>query len=114
MSRYYASKALRQFGYQKKITNTAKQISQKGVNHTIDALSKDLSENVRNIRPKYRYKTDSMDLDSTGFNAFDIAQMYPMRLQTDVTAPTNILYNSSSGALDIHKLIGKSPKPKAG
>ena len=60
----YASEAYREPGYQKKLANKAKQLSQKGVNYAINALSTDLlNQAATKIRPKGNWKTNRKDLD---------------------------------------------------
>ena len=101
--RYFASEFLRQPKYQKKIASKAKQLSQKGVDYAIDALSKDLLNKASDkLRPKNMKRGGKIDY----------SDWYPMEMYTDVTDPTNPLYQG--GAIDIHKLIGKLPRPKAG
>ena len=106
--RYFTSEFLRQPKYQKKIANKAKQLSHKGLDYAIDTLSKDLLNKASNkLRPKAL---------KSGGNT-DYSDWYPMEIYTDVTDPTNPLYKSGSGygrGLDIHKMIGKLPRPKAG
>ena len=43
----------------------------------------------------------------------DFSQMYPMELYTNTNDPTNPLYRRGQG-VDIHKQIGKLPRPQAG
>ena len=103
--RYFASEFLRQPKYQKKIANKAKQLSHKGLDYAIDTLSKDLLNKASNkMRPK--------DMKSGG--NIDYSVWYPMSMYAPqaIYDPTNPLYQG--GAIDIHKMIGKLPKPKSG
>ena len=82
--RYYASEFMRNPKLQKKAIDW-------GIKKATPVIQKVGSEALdqlsTKVRPNYKYKTDRMDLD---------ADMY------------------KGGAIDIHKAIGKLPRPKAG
>ncbi|PFX15451.1 hypothetical protein AWC38_SpisGene20324 [Stylophora pistillata] len=107
--RYYASEAMRDKRLQKKV---------------IDYGMKKLSPIIRNVgspvldqlstkvRPKKNYVRNRKDLD--GGSLIDYSQWYPMEMYSPqgIHDPTNPLYKG--GKIDIHKVIGKLPRPKAG
>ena len=82
--RYYVSEFMRDPKLQKKAIDW-------GIKKATPVIQKVGSEAINQlstkVRPNYKYETDRMDLD---------ARMY------------------KGGAIDIHKAIGKIPKPKAG
>lgn len=67
------------------------------------------------VRPNCNYKTDGMDLDVDMYKGgnIDFSKMYPVELYSDTNDPTNPLCKRGYG-FDIHKAIGKLPRPKAG
>ena len=87
-SSYYASEFLRQPKYQKKIANKAKQLSYKGLDYAIDALSKHLLNKASN-------KPRPEDIKSGG----NINEWYPMEIYSPegVKDPTSPLYQKGSG-----------------
>ena len=91
MGRYYGSEALRNPNLQKKAINY-------GINKLTPVIqnvgSQALDQLSTKIRPKKKYKTNRKDLDGGG-----------------IASPQN---PPTGGKIDIHKVIGKLPKPKAG
>ena len=91
MGRFFASEWLHEPGAQKMLVDKATPFLKSG----IDQLS-------TVIRPKLNYKTNRKDLD--GGNLFDLAYGFNY---ASWTLPKR-------SGLDIHKAIGKLPKPKSG
>ena len=83
------------------------------------AIKSDYAKNnIKQKANKYLYQaldsfTDDLSKKISGGN-IDYSQWYPMELYapSGVYDPTNLLYKG--GAVHIHKMIGKSPKPKGG
>ena len=90
MTRFFASEWLREPGTQQMLVNKANPFLKKG----IDQIS-------TVIRPKLNYKTNRKDLDGAGISFWDL-----------LYGP-NYLPQKGKG-FDIHKTIGKFPKPKSG
>ena len=90
MTRFFVSEWLREPGTQQMLVNKANPFLKKG----IDQVS-------TSIRPKLNYKTSRKDLDGAGISFWDL-----------LYGP-NYLPQKGKG-VDIHKAIGKLPKPKSG
>ena len=102
MGRFFASEWLREPGAQKMLIGKAEPFLRKGIDQLSTA-----------IRPKRNYKTNRKDLDGrgaslaslgAGVNFFDL--LYGPNY-TPWTRPTG-------KGIDVHKAIGKLPKPKGG
>ena len=106
MGRFFASEWLREPGAQQMLVNKATPFLKKGIDQLSTA-----------IRPKKNYKTNRKDLDGrgaslaslgAGVNFFDL-------LYGPNYAPWTRPTGSGAGqGVDIHKAIGKLPKPKKG
>ena len=97
MGRFFASEWLREPGAQKMIINKATPFLQSGIDQLSTA-----------IRPKKAYLTNRKDLDGSGAT------------QGGLINPIDLLYGfnyapwTRGGAFDIHKALGKLPKPQRG
>ena len=93
MGRFFASEWLREPGAQKMLIGKAEPFLRKGIDQLSTA-----------IRPKKAYKTNRKDLDGAGVNFFDL-----------LYGPNYAPWTRPTGkGVDIHKAIGKLPKPKGG
>ena len=93
MGRFFASEWLREPGAQKMLIGKAEPFLRKGIDQLSTA-----------IRPKRNYKTNRKDLDGAGVNFFDL-----------LYGPNYAPWTRPTGkGVDIHKAIGKLPKPKGG
>ena len=93
MGRVFASEWLREPGAQKMLIGKAEPFLRKGIDQLSTA-----------IRPKKAYKTNRKDLDGAGVNFFDL-----------LYGPNYAPWTRPTGkGVDIHKAIGKLPKPKGG
>ena len=93
MGRFFASEWLREPGAQQMLVNKATPFLKKGIDQLSTA-----------IRPKKNYKTNRKDLDGAGVNFFDL-----------LYGPNYAPWTRPTGkGVDIHKAIGKLPKPKKG
>ena len=93
MGRFFASEWLREPGAQQMLVNKATPFLKKGIDQLSTA-----------IRPKKNYKTNRKDLDGAGVNFFDF-----------LYGPNYAPWTRPTGkGVDIHKAIGKLPKPKKG
>ena len=90
MTRFFVSEWLREPGTQQMLVNKADPFLKKGIDQVSTA-----------IRPKLNYKTNRKDLDGAGIRFWDL-----------LYGP-NYLPQKGKG-VDIHKAIGKLPKPKGG
>ena len=91
MGRFFASEWLREPGAQQMLINKATPFLKSGIDQLSTA-----------IRPKRNYKTNRKDLDGAGlFSNLAYGWHY---------AP----WTRKGGNIDIHKAIGKLPKPKSG
>ena len=95
MTRFFVSEWLREPGTQQMLVNKANPFLKKGIDQVSTA-----------IRPKLKYKTNRKDLDGAGISIFDLA--YGPNY-----APWTAFPQKGKG-VDIHKAIGKLPKPKGG
>ena len=93
MTRFFVSEWLREPGSQQMLVNKANPFLKKRIDQVLTA-----------IRPKLKYKTNRKDLDGAGI--FDL--VYGPNY-----APWTSFPQKGKG-LDIHKAIGKLPKPKGG
>ena len=97
MGRFFASEWLREPGAQKMLIGKAERIAEPFLRKGIDQLS-------TAIRPKKAYKTNRKDLDGAGVNFFDL-----------LYGPNYAPWARPTGkGIDVHKAIGKLPKPKGG
>ena len=87
MGRFFASEWLREPGTQQMLVNKANPFLKKGIDQISTA-----------IRPKLNYKTNRKDLDGNG-------------LLTNLVYGPNYAPPQKGGDIDIHKAIGKLPKP---
>ena len=94
MGRFFASEWLREPGAQQMLVNKATPFLKKGIDQLSTA-----------IRPKKNYKTNRKDLD--GGSIFDLAYGFNYAPWTHPTG-------KKGKGVDIHKAIGKLPKPKGG
>ena len=93
MTRFFVSEWLREPGTQQILVNKANPFLKKGIDQVSTA-----------IRPKLKYKTNRKDLDGSG-------------LLTDMVYGFNYApwtRPKKGKGIDIHKAIGKLPKPKRG
>ena len=97
MGRFFASEWLREPGAQQMLVNKATPFLKKGIDQLSTA-----------IRPKKNYKTNRKDLDGGGFiNPIDLLYGFNYAPWTHPTG-------KKGKGVDIHKAIGKLPKPKGG
>ena len=77
-----------------------KQTANKYLDEALDSFANDMSREISG--------------SGSAYNAYDINQMLPMSMYAPdgVNDPTHPLYEG--GSFDIHKAIGKLPKPKSG
>ena len=92
MGRFFASEWLREPGAQAMLMKKAEPFLKKGIDQLSTA-----------IRPKKPYKTNRKDLDGAGVNFFDL-----------LYGPNYAPWARVGKGVDIHKAIGKLPKPKKG
>ena len=98
MTRFFVSEWLREPGTQQMLVNKANPFLKKGIDQVSTA-----------IRPKLKYKTNRKDLDGAG-----------MGLRPGAAGGTISIFdlpygpNYAPSGVDIHKAIGKLPKPKGG
>ena len=90
MGRFFASEWLREPGTQQMLVDKVNPFLKMGIDQVSTA-----------IRPKLNYKTNRPDLDGSG-------------LLTDMAYGFNYAPWTRGKGLDIHKAIGKLPKPKKG
>ena len=107
MGRFFASEWLREPGAQKMLIGKAQHIAEPFLRKGIDQLS-------TAIRPKRNYKTNRKDLDGSGLLSnlaygFNYA---PWKRSVPGSAWTRP--PKKGKGVDIHKAIGKLPKPKGG
>ena len=95
MGRFFASEWLREPGAQKMLIGKAEPFLRKGIDQLSTA-----------IRPKRNYKTNRKDLDGSGVAVSNLAYGFNY-------APWTRPPQKGKG-VDIHKAIGKLPKPKSG
>ena len=95
MGRFFLSEWLRKPGAQQMLVNKANPFLKKGIDQISTA-----------IRPKLKYKTNRKDLDGAGISLFDLA--YGPNYAPWTSFPLK------GKGVDIHKAIGKLPKPKSG
>ena len=96
MGRFFASEWLREPGAQQMLMKKAEPFLTASLKSGIDQLS-------TAIRPKRNYKTNRKDLDGGGLiNPFDL-----------IYGPNYAPWTRGKG-IDVHKAIGKLPKPKKG
>ena len=98
MGRFFASEWLREPGAQQMLIGKAERLVNPFLKKGIDQLS-------TAIRPKKNYKTNRKDLD--GGSIFDLAYGFNYAPWTHPTG-------KKGSGIDIHKAIGKLPKPKGG
>ena len=89
MTRFFVSEWLREPGTQQMLVNKANPFLKKGIDQVSTA-----------IRPKLKYKTNRKDLYGAGISFWDL-----------LYGPN---YRKKGSGVDIHKAIGKLPKPKGG
>ena len=94
MTRFFLSEWLREPGTQQMLVNKANPFLKKGIDQVSTA-----------IRPKLKYKTNRKDLDGAGIFYLAYGPNY---------APWTAFPQKKGSGVDIHKAIGKLPKPKRG
>ena len=99
MGRFFASEWLREPGAQQMLIGKVNPFLKKGIDQLSTA-----------IRPKKNYKTNRKDLDGSGFAGSGI---FGDMLGFNYAPWTNPVGKKGKG-VDIHKAIGKLPKPKKG
>ena len=107
MGRFFASEFLREPGTQKMLIGKAEAIAEPFLRKGIDQLS-------TAIRPKRNYKTNRKDLDGSGLLSnlaygFNYAPWTRPHAQAKGGRPPK-----KGRGVDIHKAIGKLPKPRKG
>ena len=100
MGRFFASEWLREPGAQEMLVRKVNPFLKKGIDQLSTA-----------IRPKKPYKTNRKDLDGSGFAGSGI--FGDMLYGFNYAPWTNPVGKKGKG-VDIHKAIGKLPKPKKG
>ena len=100
MGRFFASEMLREPGAQQMLIGKVNPFLKKGIDQLSTA-----------IRPKKNYKTNRKDLDGSGFAGSGI--FGDMLYGFNYAPWTNPVGKKGKG-VDIHKAIGKLPKPKKG
>ena len=100
MGRFFASEWLREPGAQQMLIGKVNPFLKKGIDQLSTA-----------IRPKKNYKTNRKDLDGSGFAGSGICG--DMLYGFNYAPWTNPVGKKGKG-VDIHKAIGKLPKPKKG
>ena len=95
MGRFFASEWLREPGTQQMLVNKANPFLKKGIDQISTA-----------IRPKLNYKTNRKDLDGGGLLT---NMLYGFNYAPWTRPPPR-----KGKRVDIHKAIGKLPKPKSG
>ena len=103
MGRFFASEWLREPGAQKMLIGKAEAIAEPFLRKGIDQLS-------TAIRPKKAYKTNRKDLDGSGLLS-NLAYGFNY---APWTRPKKGKGAQRAKGVDIHKAIGKLPKPKGG
>ena len=103
MGRFFASEWLREPGAQKMLIGKAEAIAEPFLRKGIDQLS-------TAIRPKKAYKTNRKDLDGSGLLS-NLAYGFNY---APWTRPKKGKGAQRAKGVDIHKAIGKLPKPKSG
>ena len=103
MGRFFASEWLREPGAQKMLIGKAEAIAEPFLRKGIDQLS-------TAIRPKRNYKTNRKDLDGSGLLS-NLAYGFNY---APWTRPKKGKGAQRAKGVDIHKAIGKLPKPKGG
>ena len=104
MGRFFASEWLREPGAQKMLIGKAERIAEPFLRKGIDQLS-------TAIRPKKAYKTNRKDLDGSGFAGSGLVSNLAYGFNY---APWTRPPAKKGKGVDIHKAIGKLPKPKSG
>ena len=99
MGRFFASELLREPGTQKMLIGKAEPFLRKGIDQLSTA-----------IRPKRNYKTNRKDLDGSGFAGSGLLSNLAYGFNY---APWTRPPKKGRG-VDIHKAIGKLPKPRKG
>ena len=99
MGRFFASEWLREPGAQKMLIGKAEPFLKKGIDQLSTA-----------IRPKKKYKTNRKDLDGSGFAGSGLLSNLAYGFNY---APWTRPPQKGKG-IDIHKAIGKLPKPRKG
>ena len=99
MARFFASEWLREPGAQKMLIGKAEPFLRKGIDQLSTA-----------IRPKRNYKTNRKDLDGSGLLS-NLAYGFNY---APWTRPKKGKGAQRAKGVDIHKAIGKLPKPKGG
>ena len=99
MGRFFASEWLREPGAQKMLIGKAEPFLRKGIDQLSTA-----------IRPKRNYKTNRKDLDGSGLLS-NLAYGFNY---APWTRPQGGRPPKKGKGVDIHKAIGKLPKPKGG
>ena len=99
MGRFFASEWLREPGAQQMLVNKATPFLKKGIDQLSTA-----------IRPKKPYKTNRKDLDGAGIFS---SALYGFNYAPWTRPSANPVEKKGKG-VDIHKAIGKLPKPKKG
>ena len=103
MGRFFASEWLREPGAQKMLIGKAERIAEPFLRKGIDQLS-------TAIRPKRNYKTNRKDLDGGGLLS-NLAYGFNY---APWTRPQGGRPPKKGKGVDVHKAIGKLPKPKKG
>ena len=108
MGRFFASEWLREPGAQKMLIGKAEAIAEPFLRKGIDQLS-------TAIRPKRNYKTNRKDLDGSGLlGEASLSNLAYGFNYAPWTRPKKGKGAQRAKGVDIHKAIGKLPKPKSG
>ena len=104
MGRFFASEWLREPGAQEMLVRKVNPFLKKGIDQLSTA-----------IRPKRNYKTNRKDLDGSGFAGSGLAVSnlaYGFNYAPWTRPPKKGKGTQRGKGVDIHKAIGKLPKPK--